>query len=451
MPARTLQVRRPLGMLSPIRSAASPQGSELQLFTAPRGTADVLPAEQPYWRRVVSEAEELCRLYGYARIDTPVFEEAALFERGVGAATDIVQKEMYVFEDRSGERMALRPEGTANICRAYLQHGMPNLPQPVRLYYLAPTFRYERPQAGRRRQHMQLGCEAIGEADAALDAEMIELAWRLYERLGLKDLVLLLNTIGDRKCRPRYLKALKAHYKGHLKALCDDCRDRYEHNPLRLLDCKQESCRPVIASAPRMSDHLCDECRDHFDALCGYLDALSVPYRLDPHLVRGLDYYTRTVFEIQPRGGGAQSTIAAGGRYDDLIEELGGRPTPAIGFATGIERIVLNMKRHKSPVPPQPAPDVYVAHQGPRARAEAVRLAGLLRREGIAATMAVGERSLRSQMRQANTMGAAYVLILGEEELAKGTVQVRKMADGSQREVASGEIAALLRGALGRA
>jgi len=199
-----------------------------------------------------------------------------------------------------------------------------------------------------------------------------------------------------------------------------------------------------------MSDHLCDECRDHFDALRRYLDALSVPYRLDPHLVRGLDYYTRTVFEVQPRGGGAQSTIGAGGRYDGLIEELGGRPTPGIGFATGIERIVLNMKRHKAPVPPEPTPEVYVAHQSPQAQAEAVRLAGLLRRNGIAATMAVGERSLRSQMRQANTMGAAYVVILGEEELVKGTVQVRKMADGSQREVAAGEIAAFLRGALGR-
>ena len=415
------------------------------MFTAPRGTADVLPAEQPYWRRVISEAEELCRLYGYARIDTPVFEEAALFERGVGAATDIVQKEMYVFEDRSGERMALRPEGTANICRAYLQHGMPNLPQPVRLYYLAPTFRYERPQAGRRRQHMQLGCEAIGEADAAVDAELVELAWRLYERLGLKDLVLLLNTIGDGKCRPGYLKALKSHYKSHLKALCNDCRDRYERNPLRLLDCKQEGCRPVIASAPQMSDYLCDECRDHFDALQRYLDALSVPYRLDPHLVRGLDYYTRTVFEVQPRGGGAQSTIGAGGRYDGLIEELGGKPTPGIGFATGIERIVLNMKRHKAPVPPAPAPEVYVAHQGPAARTEATRLASLLRREGVAATMAVGERSLRSQMRQANTLGAVYVLILGEEELASETVQVRKMADGSQQQMEEGEAVAFLR------
>ena len=271
------------------------------MFTAPRGTADILPAEQPYWQRVFKEAEELCRLFGYARIDTPIFEEAALFERGVGSATDIIQKEMYVFEDRSGEKMALRPEGTANVCRAYLQHGMQNLPQPVRLYYVSPTFRYERPQAGRRRQHMQFGCEAIGESDAAVDGELIELVWRLYENLGLKDLVLLLNTIGDRKCRPAYLKALKAYYKGHVDDLCRDCRDRYERNPLRLLDCKQESCQPVIAAAPKMSDHLCDECRDHFDALCGYLDALSIPYKIDPHLVRGLDYYTRTVFEVQPR------------------------------------------------------------------------------------------------------------------------------------------------------
>ena len=417
------------------------------MFTAPRGTADILPAEQPYWQRVFKEAEELCRLFGYARIDTPIFEEAALFERGVGSATDIIQKEMYVFGDRSGEKMALRPEGTANVCRAYLQHGMQNLPQPVRLYYVSPTFRYERPQAGRRRQHMQLGCEAIGEGDAAVDGELIELVWRLYENLGLKDLVLLLNTIGDHKCRPTYLKALKAYYKGHVDDLCRDCRDRYERNPLRLLDCKQESCQPVISAAPKMSDQLCDECRDHFDALCRYLDALSIPYKIDPHLVRGLDYYTRTVFEVQPRGGGQQSTIGAGGRYDGLIEELGGKPTPGIGFATGIERIVLNMKKHKATVAPPIAPEVYVAHQNAKARAEAVRLVSRLRREGIAATMAMGDRSLKSQMRQANTVGAAYALILGEEELATGTVQVRKMADGSQRQLPQSEAVEFLRGA----
>jgi len=419
------------------------------LFTAPRGTADILPDEQPYWRRVIDEAERLCQRYGYARIDTPIFEEAALFGRSVGQTTDIVQKEMYVFEDRSGTTMALRPEGTASVCRAYLQHGMQNLPQPVRLYYLAPSFRYERPQAGRTRQHMQFGCEAIGEADAALDAEVIEIAWRLYDSLGLKNLVLLLNTIGDQRCRRRYLKALRSHYKGRLDAVCPDCRDRYERNPLRLLDCKKEGCQAAIAAAPRMSEYLCDECRDHFAALCGYLKALDIPYELDPHLVRGLDYYTRTVFEIQPRGGGAQSTIGAGGRYDGLMEELGGKPTPATGFATGIERIVRNMKRHKAPVPSAPKPQAYVAHQTADARAAAVRLASLLRREGLTTVLAVGDRSLRSQMRQANTLGAAYVLILGEEELLKGTVQVRKMADGSQRELPQSAAIASLKSTLG--
>jgi histidyl-tRNA synthetase len=421
---------------------------ELRLpqFSAPRGTSDILPEDQPYWSRAIGEAEELSRLYGYQRIDTPVFEEAALFERGVGEATDIVQKEMYVFEDRSGQRMALRPEGTANICGAYLQHGMYNLPQPVRLYYIAPTFRYERPQAGRQRQHTQFGCEAIGEDDPAIDAELIELVWRLYENLGLKDLVLLLNSIGDPDCRAGYLEALKAHYRRHIDTVCRDCRERLERNPLRLLDCKQESCRPVIGSAPSILDYLCAGCREHFTSLRSYLDALGIPYRVEPHLVRGLDYYTRTVFEIQPRGGGAQSTIGAGGRYDRLIEEMGGRRTPAIGFATGIDRIVRNMKKQRSSAP-LPGPDVYVAYQVDEAKTEALRLAGRLRREGMAALVATGERSLRSQMRQANALGAKYAVIIGGEELARGTAQVRKMEDGAQREVAREEIIGFLRNA----
>jgi histidyl-tRNA synthetase len=415
------------------------------LFSAPRGTGDVLPAEQPYWREAIDAAERLCRLFGYGRIDTPVFEQADLFERGAGEGSDVVRKEMYVFEDRSGERLALKPEGTASICRAYLQHGMGNLPQPVRLYYLSPTFRYERPQAGRRRQHTQFGCEAIGDADAAVDAEVIELLWRLYADLGLGDLVLLLNSIGDRTCRPRYLEALRAHYKPHLRAVCRDCRDRYARNPLRLLDCKQASCQPVIATAPSIIDYLCDDCRRNFDDLCRYLDALDIPYELTPHLVRGLDYYTRTVFEVQPRGGGAQSTIGAGGRYDALIEELGGKPTPATGFATGIERIVLNMKLQKASVPTATTPQVYVAHQGVEARVEAFKLASLLRREGVSTVVATGERSLKSQMRQANALGAAWVAILGERELAAGTVQLRNMADAGQRELLQPEAVEFLR------
>jgi histidyl-tRNA synthetase len=418
------------------------------LISAPRGAADVLPPEQPYWRKAIDASERLCRLFGYGRIETPVFEEAALFERGAGEGSDVVRKEMYVFEDRSGDRLALKPEATAGVCRAYLQHGMKNLPQPVRLYCLSPAFRYERPQAGRRRQHTQFDVEAIGDADPAIDAEVIELLWRLYADLGLGDLVLLLNSIGDRNCRPRYLEALKAYYQPHLTSVCRDCRDRYERNPLRLLDCKQESCQPVIAGAPSIVDYLCDDCAAHFADVRRFLDALAVPYKLTPHLVRGLDYYTRTVFEVQPRGGGAQSTIGAGGRYDDLIEELGGPPTPAMGFATGIERIILNMKQRKASAPPPDAPDAYVAHQGTAARIEALKLASLLRRDGVSAVLATGERSLKSQMRQADALGAKWVLILGERELAAGTVVVRNMADASQREVPAQKIAALLKAAL---
>jgi len=406
------------------------------LYKAPRGTADVLPAEQPYWDYVCQTANRLCQLFGYSRIETPIFEEASLFVRGVGQATDIVQKEMYVFEDRSGQTMALRPEGTASVCRAYLQHGMHNLPQPVRLYYWGPSLRYDRPQAGRQRQFTQFGYEAIGEGDPALDAETIELAWRLYQELGLTDLTLQLNSIGCPACRPRYLDALKAHYQDKLKLVCADCRSRFQKNPLRLLDCKVEGCQPVIAAAPPFTDYLCQECALHFQELRSYLEALAIPYTLNPRLVRGLDYYTRTVFEIQPPEQGAQNTIGAGGRYDGLIEELGGRPTPGIGYATGIERIIANLKRAKVTPPPPARPAVFVVYQTAAARSAAASLASELRRSGVAAVMAVGQRSLKAQMRQADAVGVLYVAILGEEELATGTVLLRRMADGQQERLA---------------
>ncbi len=408
-----------------------------RLYRAPRGTVDVLPQEQPYWEHVYQTATRLCQLYGYSRIETPIFEEASLFVRGVGQTTDIVQKEMYVFQDRGGEMMALRPEGTANVCRAYIQHGMRNLPQPVRLYYWGPAFRYDRPQAGRQRQFTHFGYEAIGEDDPALDAEVIELAWRLYQELGLTDLTLQLNSIGDRNCRPRYLAALKAYYEDKLARVCPDCRARFEKNPLRLLDCKVEGCQPVIAGAPPFTDYLCESCAQHFQEVRSYLETMGIPYSLNPRLVRGLDYYTRTVFEIQPPEQGAQNTIGAGGRYDGLIEELGGRPTPAIGFATGIERIITNLKRAKVPIPAPAGPAVFVVYQTAAARSAAVSLASELRRAGIAAVMALGERSLKAQMRQANAAGVLYAAILGEEELATATVILRRMEDGHQERVAT--------------
>jgi histidyl-tRNA synthetase len=414
-------------------------------YKAPRGTQDVLPEDQPYWDRVWEAAARVCALFGYRRIETPVFEEAAVFTRGVGEVTDIVQKEMYVFEDRGGQQLALSPEGTAAVCRAYLEHGMHNLPQPVRLWYWRPIFRYDRPQAGRYRQHTQLGCEAIGEADAAVDAEVIELLFCLYEELGLQEVTLHLNSIGDPACRPAYLQALRAYYADKLKLVCNDCEGRYERNPLRLLDCKQERCQPVIAAAPPFSGHLCDACAGHFARLRAYLEDVGIAYVINPRLVRGLDYYTRTVFEFQPREEGAQATVGGGGRYDGLIELLGGRPTPGIGWATGIERIILNLKRQAVPVGEPQRPRVFVAFQLDEARAAAFRLASDLRRHGIAAVVAAGQRSLKAQMRQADALGAKYAAIIGRRELADGAAALRRLSDGHQETLPLAEVARRLK------
>jgi len=410
------------------------------LYKAPRGTSDILAQEQGYWRYVEQRAASLCQLYGYERIDTPVFEDAGLFVRTIGSGTDIVEKETYTFADRSGAEMTLRPEGTAPICRAYIEHGMHNLPQPVRLYYFASIFRYERPQKGRHRQHQQFGCEALGSDDPALDAEVIDMAWRLYASAGLGALRLLLNSIGCRLCRPSYLEELNAYYAGRVERLCPDCRDRFRRNPLRLLDCKQSTCKSVVDSAPRSANYLCVECRQHFESVMRYLALLGIPFENDHRLVRGLDYYTRTVFEVQPQGeGGAQSALGGGGRYDDLIEELGGRPTPAIGFATGMERIILNLKQQGiSPSPPSTF-TVFVAYLGERAKVEAVKLTAELRHAGYSVISSMGDRSLKAQLRQANVLGTAYALILGEEELETGTVLLRDMAQGEQRRVATDE------------
>ncbi|MEX0801317.1 MAG: histidine--tRNA ligase [Dehalococcoidia bacterium] len=404
-------------------------------YRAPRGTTDVLPQDQPYWDRIREAAARTSALFGYGRIEMPLFEEAGLFARTTGEATDIVQKEMYVFEDRGGLQLALRPEGTPSVCRAYLEHGMSNLPQPVRLWYWGSTFRYDRPQAGRYRQFTQFGCEVIGEPDASVDAEVIELLVRLYEDLGIGDLTLYLNSIGDGACRPAYIEALRAYYAGKLDRVCDDCRARYDRNPLRLLDCKVERCQPIIAEAPAVTDHLCDPCAGQFARLQALLSEVGVEYVHNPRLVRGLDYYTRAVFEFQPKDEGAQSTVGAGGRYDGLIELLGGRPTPGTGFATGIERIIANMKRLDLPANDPPRPRVYVAVQTDAARAAAFRLASDLRRQGIAAVVASGGRSLKAQMRHADALGAEYAAIIGERELADATVTSRRLADGHQETV----------------
>ncbi len=415
------------------------------MYQAPRGTADILPEEQPYWHYVRQKAANICQLYGYERIDSPIFEDTGLFVRSVGQGTDIVEKEMYTFTDKGDNKITLRPEGTAPVCRAYLEHGLQNQPQPVKFYYLAPIFRYERPQAGRLRQHHQFGCEAIGDDDPALDSEVIDMAWQFFLSLGLQRLSLQLNSIGCKQCRPAYIERLKDYYAKHARELCPDCKVRLERNPLRLLDCKQPSCQRLTDSAPRSMDHLCPECNSHFNRLKEHLKRLLIPFTLNHRLVRGLDYYTRTVFEIQPEAGGAQSTLGGGGRYDDLISELGGKPTPAIGFGTGIERIILNLKKQAVAVPALPRPQIFIAHAGDEARGEAIKLASRLRQAGIGTIAATGNKSLKAQLRQANSLGARQTIIIGEDEIKAASVTLRDMTSAQQKTVPLDDLIALLK------
>ncbi len=404
-------------------------------LAAPRGTADLLPEDWPYWKYVRDTAERVCDLFGYQRIETPMFEHAGIYLRSVGSGTDIVEKEVYLFEDRGGDRLALRPEGTAGVVRSYLDHGMANLPQPVRLFYIAPNFRYDRPQAGRYRQHTQFGAEAIGDPSPLIDAEIIHLLWTYFAELGIGDITLKLNSIGDAACRPAYVAVLRAHYTPRLAEICADDRVRFEKNPLRLLDCKEERCQPVIASAPRLSGYLCAPCREHFDTLKGYLSALQIGFALDDRLVRGLDYYTRTAFELQPAVEGSQSSLGGGGRYDGLAELLGGPATPGTGFGTGVERAILNLKRQNVPVGAPRRPDVFIAHLTPEAASTSLMLATRVRAAGLQAVVGPSGRSLKAQMRQANARDARFVAIIGADEVAAGQVTMRNMADHSERKV----------------
>ncbi|HHS12974.1 MAG TPA: histidine--tRNA ligase [bacterium] len=409
-------------------------------FRSPKGIRDVLPEEQPYWQHVESVIRETVRLFGYDRLDLPVFEETALFQRGVGEGTDIVDKEMYTFTDRSDTSITLRPEFTAGTMRAYLQNGMASLPKPVKLWSAGPVFRYERPQAGRFRQHTQFNVEAIGDQDPALDVEIMSVAWHLYKSLGFKNLSFQVNSIGCARCRPGYLHTLVVYYKDHVKEICDDCGKRLQKNPLRLLDCKQDQCQPVIRNAPPMVEMLCQECSVHFHALRTYLDELGRPYQLNNRLVRGLDYYTKTVFEVWAQDIGAQNAVCGGGRYDGLAEVLGGPPTPGVGFASGLERIILTMKEQNVEIPQVPGPRVFLAAQTESANRVIVRMLSDLREAGIAGVMGFGGRSLKARLREANRRGARYVLILGESELSRKRIQIKNMQGGEQREIAFEEV-----------
>lgn len=417
-------------------------------YQAPRGTQDILPKDQPDWELLRDTIRRLCHRYGYRRIDLPLFEETNLFVRGVGQATDIVEKEMYSFVDKGGDSLTLLPEATASVVRAYLEHGMHVLPQPVKLYTILPNFRYDRPQAGRFRQFHVFDAEALGEQDPALDAEVISLAWRFYQELGLQGLTLQLNSIGDEVCRPGYVQALTAYFRQHRDRLSATDRQRLRRNPLRLLDSKEKGLQPLVAQAPRSADHLCDECARHFSTLRGYLEGLSIPYQLNHRLVRGLDYYTKTVFEFWAPGIGAQNAVGGGGRYDGLAEQLGGPYIPAIGFALGLERIVMTLKRQRPDargLENRQGPQVFVAYRGEEARKEALLLAESLRERGLRARMGFGNHSLKAQMRQADREGAFLAAILGEEELSSGRVTLRQLSSGEETQIERGELVSWLK------
>lgn len=404
------------------------------LTTRPRGTQDVIPAESWKWHHVEDQVRRITREYHYAELRTPVFEHTELFERGVGETTDVVEKEMYTFEDKGGRSLTLRPEGTAPTVRAYLEDGLEGAPQPTKVYYLGPIFRYERPQAGRLRQHTQFGVEAFGSQDPALDAEIIHLAWTFLHRLGLTDLSVNVNSIGCPVCRPRHRQALLDHFRPHLAELCGDCQRRFEQNPLRLLDCKKEACRAVAGQAPVMLEHLCPECAGHFEQLKAYLTAFGVEYRVNPYIVRGFDYYTKTVFEIIYSGLGAQSTVCGGGRYDGLIELVGGKPTPGIGFGLGLERLLLTMEKQNVVFPAPAGVEVFVARVGDRAAEVAPRLVAELRTAGLGAEVDYQGRSLRGQLDYAAKIGARFLVVLGDDELASGLVKVRELATRDEKE-----------------
>ena len=375
-------------------------------FEAPRGTNDILPSEQPRWRRLIGEAERLCELYGYRRIDTPGFEDTELFVRTSGQGSDVVQKEMYTFEDRGGRSLTLRPEATAPICRAYLEHGMHRQPQPVKLYTIGPMWRYDRPQKGRYREHWQLSVEAIGSDDPAVDAELIQFYDELLRRLGVRDYVLELNSIGDANCRPAYVEKLEAWLDEHDAELDDEARGKRQTTPLRVFDVKSERVQTVLADAPKIGDSLCHACREHFDEVRRFLDASGVRYELRPTLVRGLDYYTRTTFEFKDEAIGAQDSICGGGRYDGLIEAIGGPPTPAIGFGAGIERLLLSLGELE--LEPEGI-DVFFVVDEEADRTAIVAALAELRRRGLSADMDYAGRSVKGQRTQASRLGARRV------------------------------------------
>ena len=405
------------------------------MIKKPRGTEDILPNDSKIWRLIENTAHEICAKYGYKEIRTPVFEDTSLFSRGVGDTTDVVKKEMYTFNDKGGRSITLRPEGTASLVRSYIENSLYANPQPTKLYYLISCYRYEKPQSGRLREFHQFGLECFGSDSSATDAEIITLAFDFFKTLGVKDLSLNLNSIGCEKCKPKYNEELKKYFSSHIDKLCDTCKDRLEKNPMRIIDCKSPVCQEVCADAPRMIDYLCEDCDSHFNQLTSYLDKLNIKYTIDPNIVRGLDYYTRTVFEISSDALGAQSTVCGGGRYNGLVEELGGKPTPGIGFAMGIERLILILKSQGIELGESLGPNIFVASIGDNASLTAQKLVYDLRNKGLWAERDLCDRSVKAQMKYANKLGACYSIVIGDDEVLNNKASLKNMGTGEETVV----------------
>ncbi|MBR0413484.1 MAG: histidine--tRNA ligase [Clostridia bacterium] len=401
---------------------------------APRGTQDMLPANASKWEEVESTLLATAKAYGFREIRTPVFESTELFQRGVGDLTDVVQKEMYTFEDKGGRSITLRPEGTAGAVRAAVEHGLLNDALPLKLCYLTSCYRYEKPQAGRLREFHQFGVECLGTGEPIADAQLILFARRIFDAFGLENIHLELNSIGCPHCRENYYNALREYFSAHLETLCETCRGRLEKNPMRILDCKSPVCKEIAAQAPVILDYLCDECREHFETVKGYLDAAEVPYTVNPRIVRGLDYYTKTVFEFICDDIGAQGTVLGGGRYDGLVEELGGKSVPALGFAMGLERLLMVLEAKQYAFEGDAAPAIYFCNIGQNALRLSLSLCDELLADGFAADLDLMGRSLKAQMKYANKIGALFTAVIGDDDIAGDCIKIKNMRTGEVYE-----------------
>ena len=414
------------------------------MINIPKGTKDVLPQEAYKWHYVENVARQTAKDFCASEIRTPTFEHTELFLRGVGDTTDIVNKEMYTFEDKGGRSITLKPEGTAGVARAFIENSLYAGVQPTKMYYITPVFRYEKPQAGRLREHHQFGVEYYGSDSPYADVEVMMIAKTFFNRLGITRLKLNINSIGCRECRKKYNEALKDYLRSNLDKMCPTCRERFDKNPLRILDCKEEGCRAITANAPVILDYLCDDCRAHHESVCNQLTLLGIDYEVNPHIVRGLDYYTRTVFEFISSDIGAQGTVCGGGRYNNLIEEVGGKPCPAVGFGMGLERLILTMESLGLPFGQEDVPDVYIAPLCDEAKDEAMLIAYTLRTAGISCDTDLLGRSFKAQLKYVNKTGARYMIVIGTDEIESGVYAVKNLLSGSSEQVKKVDLAAYL-------